>query len=95
MRRYFTGLKQYVLPVTGALTVGVYLRWKGKRQNVYASSEQELPSSESERITSPPSADDLVVRNVQIFVRHGARTPLKVLPYLDQVFHYNDGTPAE
>ncbi|OQV26148.1 Lysophosphatidic acid phosphatase type 6 [Hypsibius exemplaris] len=32
----------------------------------------------------PPELSDLKLRNVQVFMRHGARTPIKVLPYLQQ-----------
>ncbi|GAV09221.1 hypothetical protein RvY_18796 [Ramazzottius varieornatus] len=82
MRRYFSSFQGLLLPLTGGLSIGVYLRHKQKVPNVYALSDKEVAGPDG--AYSPPSDDNLVVRNVQIFVRHGARTPLKVLPYLDQ-----------
>ncbi|XP_055331471.1 lysophosphatidic acid phosphatase type 6-like [Paramacrobiotus metropolitanus] len=34
---------------------------------------------------NPNNLSNLKLRHVQVFVRHGARTPLRILPYLEQV----------
>lgn len=67
-----------IAKTAGIVSVLLFANQKLKKSKAFAESTKSvrLPAN------GPP---DLVLKNVQIFIRHGARTPLRVLPYLEQV----------
>ncbi|CAH1789699.1 unnamed protein product [Owenia fusiformis] len=91
MKRYMASRLAKIVGITFSSYVAVkYTREQLKRTNVFASeikNQKESDGIEGEIENSrTPNLDSLKLRNVQIFFRHGARTPLKFIPGVEEAF---------